>query len=114
LSFHLPWKSWTFGLYGGNRLTLLEVVRSRLPTAEFAFLSACHTAELTEGSIADEGLHLAAAIQYCGFRSVVGTMWAMADQDGGDLAKKFYNSMFSGEFRITRDLRRRFGMLCDL
>jgi len=87
----------SFGLYGGDRLTLLGVVRSRLPTAEFAFLSACHTAELTEGSIADEGLHLTAAVQYCGFWSVVGTMWAMADQDGGDLAKRFYNSMFSSD-----------------
>jgi len=87
----------SFGLYGGNRLTLLDILRSRLPTAEFAFLSACHIAELTEGSIADEGLHLAAAVQYCGFRSVVGTMWAMADQDGGDLAKHFYNSMFSSD-----------------
>jgi len=87
----------SFGLYGGDRLTLLDIVRSRLPTAEFAFLSACHTAELTEGSIADEGLHLTAAAQYCGFRSVVGTMWAMADQDGGDLAKHFYNLMFSSD-----------------
>ncbi len=25
----------------------------------------------------DEGLHLAAAVQYCEFRSVVGTVWAM-------------------------------------
>ena len=62
-----------------DNLTLLAIVRSRLPAAEFAFLSACHTAELTEGSIADEGLHLAAAMQYCGFRSVIGTMWAMAE-----------------------------------
>jgi len=85
----------SFRLHEGNRLTLLDLVRSRLPTAEFAFLSACHTAELTEGSIADEGLHLAAAVQYCGFRSVVGTMWAMADQDGGDLTELFYTSMFS-------------------
>ena len=84
-----------FGLHGSNRLTLHDIVRSRLPDAEFAFLSACHTAELTEGSIADEGLHLTAAVQYCGFRSVVGTMWAMADQDGGDLAELFYESMFS-------------------
>jgi CHAT domain-containing protein len=89
----------SFGLYGGDRLTLLDIVRSRLPTAEFAFLPACHTAELTEGSIADEGLHLAAAVQYCGFRSVVGTMWAMADKDGGDLAKHFYNLMFTGDER---------------
>ena len=85
----------SFKVSNGDRLTLLEIVRSILPHAEFAFLSACHTAELTEGSIADEGLHLTAAVQYCGFRSVVGTMWAMADQDGGDLAKHFYDSMFS-------------------
>ena len=87
----------SFGLYGNNRLALLDIVRSRLPAAEFAFLSASHTAELTEGSIADEGLHLTAAVQYCGFRSVVGTMWAMADQDGGDLAKCFYKSIFSSD-----------------
>jgi hypothetical protein len=78
----------------GDNLTLLEIVRSQLPAAEFAFLSACHTAELTEESIADEGLHLAAAMQYCGFRSVVGTMWAMADTDGADLSKHFYKSIF--------------------
>ncbi|KAI9457827.1 CHAT domain-containing protein [Lactarius psammicola] len=84
-----------FELYGGERLTLLEIVRSDLPTAEFAFLSACHTAEMTEGSIVDEGLHLAAAVQYCGFRSVVGTMWAMVDEDGRDLAKHFYKALFS-------------------
>ncbi|KAI9452964.1 CHAT domain-containing protein [Lactarius psammicola] len=83
-----------FELHGSERLTLLDIVRSRLPAAEFAFLSACHTAELTDGSSADESLHLAAAVQYCGFRSVVGTMWAMANQDGPDLAKHFYKSMF--------------------
>jgi CHAT domain-containing protein len=85
----------SFKLYDGERLTLLEIIRSRLPSAEFAFLSACHTAELTEESIADEGLHLSAAVQYSGFRSVVGTMWAMADIDGQFLAKNFYKSLFS-------------------
>ena len=78
----------------GERLTLLKIVRANLPTAEFAFLSACHTAEVTEGSIVDEGLHLAAAVQYSGFRSVVGTMWAMADKDGRNLAKNFYKALF--------------------
>jgi CHAT domain-containing protein len=71
-------------------------VWSRLPTAEFAFLSACHTAELTDGSIADEVLHLTAAMQHCGFRSVVETMRAMADRDGRDVAEHFYKSIFSG------------------
>ena len=83
-----------FELYGGERLTLLEIVRSHLPTAEIAFLSACHTAEVTEGSITDEGLHSSAAVQYCGFRSVVGTMWAMMDEDGQDLAENFYKAFF--------------------
>jgi CHAT domain-containing protein len=84
-----------FKLHGDSRLTLLDIVRSRLPDAEFAFLSCCHAAEITEDSIADEALHLTAAMQYCGFRSVVGTMWAMADMDGQDLAKRFYGSLFS-------------------
>ena len=83
-----------FELHGG-KLTLLDIVRSRLPAAEFAFLAACHTAELTEGSVDDEGLHLAAAMQFCGFRSVVGTMWAMIDTDGADLSKDFYKAIFS-------------------
>ena len=86
----------SFKLFQGKRLSLLDVVRSQLPNAEFAFLAACHTAELTDESPADEALHLAAAMQYCGFRSVVGTMWAMADTDGQDLAENFYKSVFSG------------------
>ena len=85
----------SFKLHRGSRLTLLDIVRSRLPDAEFAFLSCCHAAEITEDSVADEALHLTAAMQYCGFRSVVGTMWEMADVDGRDLAKTFYKSLFS-------------------
>ena len=90
----------SFKLHGDERLTLLDIIRSRLPTAEFAFLSACHTAALTEQSIDDEGLHLVAALQHCGFRSVVGTMWAMADTDGSDLARHFYRSMLSGKNEV--------------
>jgi tetratricopeptide (TPR) repeat protein len=85
----------SFKLHGGKRLTLLEIVQSRLPDAEFAFLSCCHAAEITADSVSDEALHLTAAMQYCGFRSVVGTMWEMADTDGRDLAKNFYKSLFS-------------------
>jgi CHAT domain-containing protein len=88
----------SFKLHQGQHLTLLEIVRSQLPSAEFAFLSACHTAELTEEIIADEGLHLSAAVQYSGFWSVVGTMWAMAGVDGQVLAKHFYASVFSDKW----------------
>lgn len=101
-------------------------MRFRLPNAEFAFLSCCHAAEITEESIADEALHLAAAMQYCGFRSVVGTMWAMADTDGRDLAGNFYKSLFSSRDQdayyersaralrdATRKLRRKEGMTLE-
>ena len=80
-----------------NPLMLLDIVRFRLPAGECAFLSTCHSAELSDGSIPDEVLHLSAAVQYSGFRSVVGTMWAIADDDGQYLAKYFYESMFSDE-----------------
>ena len=88
-----------FKLYNDTPLTLLDIMRLQLPTAEFAFLSACHTAEITEESVANEGLHLAAAVQYSGFRSVVGTMWAMADIDGPVLAESFYQSVFSDKWQ---------------
>ncbi|KAH9041754.1 hypothetical protein EDB85DRAFT_1920257 [Lactarius pseudohatsudake] len=34
-------------------------------------------------------------MQFCGFRSVIGTMWAMVDTDGAYLSKHFYKSIFS-------------------
>jgi len=80
----------------------LDIVRSPLPGAKFAFLSACHTAESTDEIIADELLHLAAAMQFCGFRSVVRTMWVMADTDGRDLASGFHQSVFSDGTQGTR------------
>ncbi|KAH9166515.1 CHAT domain-containing protein [Lactarius sanguifluus] len=103
----------SFKLHGGSRLTLLDIVRSRLPDAEFAFLSCCHAAEITEESIADEALHLTAAMQYCGFRSVVGTMWEMADTDGRDLAKSFYKSLFSNQETDVPYYERSAGALRD-
>jgi hypothetical protein len=56
-------------------------------------------AELTDGSIPDEALHISAALQYSGYRSVIGTMWGMANKDGRDLAEDVYRSMFSGKDR---------------
>jgi CHAT domain-containing protein len=103
----------SFNLHRGSRLTLLDIIRSRLPNAEFAFLSCCHAAEVTEESIADEALHLTAAMQYCGFRSVVGTMWEMADTDGRDLAKSFYKSLFSNEGTSVPYYKRSAGALRD-
>ncbi|EJD04532.1 uncharacterized protein FOMMEDRAFT_155680 [Fomitiporia mediterranea MF3/22] len=79
----------SFKLANGS-LTLLDITRTYLPNAKFAFLSACHTAE--QGPIVghDEVLHLAAAMQFYGFRSVIGTMWELLDTDGPILARDIY------------------------
>ena len=86
--------------FNGGYLTLLDFVRSRHPAGEFALLPGSHTAELTEESIPDEALHLSAAVQYSGYRSVIGTLWGMGDSDsvddGQDLARAVLLSMFSG------------------
>lgn len=34
-------------------------------------------------------------VQQCGFKSVVGTIWPMAAEDGGNSAEQFYGSTFS-------------------
>ncbi|KAI0246751.1 TPR-like protein [Lactifluus subvellereus] len=89
-----PFES-SFLLQHNTYLTLLRIAKSHLPTAELAFLAACHTAELAEDGTPDEVLHLTAAMQFSGFRSVIGTMWAMADEDGKDLSEHFYSKMFA-------------------
>ena len=108
-----------FLLHDDQRLTLVDLVQARLPNADLAFLSACHSAAININNTPDEGIHLAAALQFCGFRSVVGTLWAMADIDGPDVAEGFYRYMFEqgagGDFRdaaaalnhATRAMRRR-------
>jgi CHAT domain-containing protein len=89
-----PFES-SFLLQHKTHLTLLRIAKSHLPAAELAFLAACHTAELAEDGTPDEVLHLTAAMQFSGFSSVIGTMWAMVDEDGRDLSEHFYSKMFA-------------------
>ena len=95
-----PFES-SFLLQHKTHLTLLQIAKSHLPTAELAFLAACHTAELTEGDTPDEMLHLTAAMQFSGFRSVIGTMWAMVDEDGKELSEHFYRKMFAAGTQVA-------------
>jgi CHAT domain-containing protein len=57
-----------------GRLTLARLMQLNLPDAYFAFLSACETAK---GDVyqPNQAVHLAAAMLFVGFRSVIGTMW---------------------------------------
>jgi CHAT domain-containing protein len=67
-----PLKS-AFMLHGG-RLSIEEIMQLNIPSAVLAFLSACQTAK-GDRSAPDQAVHLASSMLFCGFRSVVGTMW---------------------------------------
>ncbi|KAG2038422.1 CHAT domain-containing protein [Suillus americanus] len=74
-------------------LTLLDIMEKDIPHAEFAFLSACHTA-VGDKETPDEVIHLAAGLQFSGFKSVVGTLWEVDDAVAKHVVEAFYKNMF--------------------
>ncbi|KAG2094850.1 CHAT domain-containing protein [Suillus discolor] len=74
-------------------LTLLDIMEIDIPNAEFAFLSACHTA-VGDEETPDEVIHLAAGLQFSGFKSVIGTLWQVDDAVAKHVVKAFYENMF--------------------
>ena len=88
-----------FYLYDGP-LTLLDIARQNLPHAYLAFLSSCHSAEANRQR-PDEMLHLAAAVQFAGFRSAVGTLWAVNGEDGPIVAEAFYSNLLGSGPKTT-------------
>ncbi|KAG1766621.1 CHAT domain-containing protein [Suillus placidus] len=76
-----------------EHLTLLDIMDRDIPHAEFAFLSACHTAAGDEET-PDEVIHLAAGLQFSGFKSVVGTLWEVDDAVAKHVVQAFYTYMF--------------------
>jgi CHAT domain-containing protein len=75
-----------------GQLSLTRIAQSLSPKAQFAFLSACQTAK---GStyLPNESLHMVAGMQFAGFRSVVGTMWSIRDEDGFFITENFYENI---------------------
>jgi hypothetical protein len=106
-----PLKS-SFLMHDG-KLSMEDIIQLDLPHAFLAFLSACQTAKGDQDA-PDQAVHLAASMLFCGFRSVVGTMWyvhalhairafsnmassicrSMCDEDGPKMARYFYKSLF--------------------
>ncbi|KAG2040928.1 CHAT domain-containing protein [Suillus americanus] len=76
-----------------EHLTLLDIMERDIPRAEFAFLSACHTAVGDEVT-PDEVIHLAAGLQFSGFKSVVGTLWEVDDAVAKHVVEAFYKNLF--------------------
>jgi CHAT domain-containing protein len=59
---------------GDGRLTITKLMELKLDDSFLAFLSACETAKGDEEQ-PDQAMHLAAAMLFSGFKSVVATMW---------------------------------------
>jgi CHAT domain-containing protein len=59
---------------GDGRLTIAKLMKLKLDNAFLAFLSACETAK-GDKEQPDQAMHLAAAMLFSGFKSVVATMW---------------------------------------
>ncbi|KAG1854982.1 CHAT domain-containing protein [Suillus subalutaceus] len=77
-----------------EHLTLLDIMEKHIPHAEFAFLSACHTA-VGDKETPDEVIHLAAGLQFSGFKSVIGTLWEVDDAVAKHVVKAFYENLFA-------------------
>ena len=91
-----------FALYDGH-FTIQRIIQCDLKNPEFAYLSACHTTVGDEES-PDEVIYLASAMQFAGFRSVIGTMWAVDDEHTNKVTSEFYKHMVdeSGRLDHTR------------
>ncbi|KAG2159484.1 CHAT domain-containing protein, partial [Suillus bovinus] len=74
-------------------LMLLDIMEKDILHTEFAFLSACHTA-VGDEETPNEVIHLAAGLQFSGFKSAIGTMWQVNNAVAKHIVKAFYMSMF--------------------
>ena len=83
--------------------TIQRITRRDLPDPQFAYLSACHTI-VGDKESPDEVIHLASAVQFAGFRLVIGTMWAVDDGHTEQIASTFYKYLVdeSGKLDYTR------------
>ncbi|MFE9700540.1 CHAT domain-containing protein [Streptomyces sp. NPDC006270] len=73
-------------------LTLRELAAERLRNAEFAYLSACHSAAPGE-ELVNEVISVASAFQLCGYRHVIGSLWTIEDDMGPLVAREVYRRL---------------------
>jgi CHAT domain-containing protein len=73
-----------------DELTVRRISEVTLGRAWIAYLSACSTAEVQAGHLADEVLHLVSGFQVAGFGHVIGSLWSADDAICARMAKLFY------------------------
>ncbi|WP_433723733.1 CHAT domain-containing protein [Nocardia sp. CA-129566] len=87
--------------FGEKPFTVVDLARMNLGAADLAYLSACST---TQGSpfLADEGVHLTAAIHLAGYRHVIGTLWPINDAAAAEFAADFYTRLTENGTRTPK------------
>ena len=87
-------------------LTFQNISEANLKNAYIAYLSACSTAQNRVAQLADEVIHVASGFQTAGFRHVVGCLWPSNDAICFQIARGFYELLFSqkGMPRNDRDV----------
>jgi hypothetical protein len=79
-------------LYNGV-LELETILQLSLPNPQFVFLSACETT-MGDPVLVNEAFHLVGGFIAAGFRSAIGSLWYMRDDDGPLVAEMVYSHMF--------------------
>ena len=98
-------------LAGGDRLSLRELLRTELPVARLAVLSACSSA-LVGAELQDEVVSFPSALAQAGVAGVVGSLWAVDDVATAVLLTRFYDGWLTAACPgLRRSPRRSAG--CD-
>jgi CHAT domain-containing protein len=80
-----------FALWDGT-LSITDLAAQPTQNRELAYLSACQTAAGSTRYL-DEALHLAAAMQFLGYRHVIASMWTIADSPAPYVADSVYGTL---------------------
>ncbi|KAG9309095.1 hypothetical protein JVU11DRAFT_10978 [Chiua virens] len=83
-----------FALHDGH-LTIEHIIQSNLGNPEFTYISGCHTT-MWKVENPDEVAHLAGAMLFVGFCSVIGTMCAVDEGQMNKVTLAFYKHMVDG------------------
>jgi CHAT domain-containing protein len=73
-------------------LTVAPISQLHIQHPDLAFLSACETTGTTP-RYADEALHITAAFQTAGYRSVIGSLWKVQGVIGTRIAQSVYSEL---------------------
>lgn len=83
-------------------LTVSDLASLNLPSPQFAFLSACHTANMKDRRLSDEYINLTSAVQLAGYPSVIGALWQVGDAHSSDVETSVYKWMLNSNVFDTQ------------